>query len=297
MHSGQTPRHIASRSLILLNFASSFLRARRWRPRARSGAVLRRGPPSRARASSSAKHLTPIWEIRLADQRTTWTVLPERRSPAPLSKACRPSASGKVWLITVRNLPVRPVRQPGQLAGVRLDDEEHGVDLVPARQLLVRGRAQGDPPAALAHRPYEPSSTAPPTVPMTTSNPPAAGPGRPAPALRKRSAPRSRTKPASVLRPVAATWPPRMAASWTATMPTPPAPPWTSTCSPGSRAAWSTSACQAVSAASGSAAAATWETECGLAARLPAALPCRAPAIRASPCIRPTRSRWTRTSR
>ena len=77
-------------------------------------------------------------------------------------------------------------------------------------------------------------------------------------------------------------------------MPTPPAPPWTSTCSPGSRAAWSTSACQAVSAASGSAAAATWETECGLAARLPEALPCRAPAIRASPCIRPTRSRWTK---
>ncbi len=38
------------------------------------------------------------------------------------------------------------------LVGVRLDDEEHGVDLVPARELLVRGRAQGDQPAALAQQ-------------------------------------------------------------------------------------------------------------------------------------------------
>ena len=36
---------------------------------------------------------------------------------------------------------------------------------------------------------------------------------------------------------VAVTWPPRIAASWTAKMPTPPAPPWTSTRSPGSSAA------------------------------------------------------------
>ena len=74
-------------------------------------------------------------------------------------------------------------------------------------------------------RPCEPSSTAASAVSMTTSNPPAAGPGRPAPVLMKRSGPRSRTKPASALRPAAVTWPPRIAASWTANMPTPPAPP------------------------------------------------------------------------
>ena len=38
-------------------------------------------------------------------QRTTRTVLPGRRARPPLSKACRPSASGKVWPITARSLP------------------------------------------------------------------------------------------------------------------------------------------------------------------------------------------------
>ena len=237
-------------------------------PRACSWVVLRRGLPSRARMSSSAKHVTPIWEIRLADQRTTRTVLPGRRAPAPLSKACRPWASGKVWLITARSLPV-----PASSASLASSPASGSTTKNIAWTLYLPAsswsggapRVTSRPPSR--SRPYEPSSTAPPTVSMTTSNPPGAGPGCPAPAPMKRSAPRSRTKPASVLRPVAVTWPPRIAASWTANMPTPPAPPWTSTCSPGCRAAWSASACQAVSAAGGSVAAATWDSDCGLAAR------------------------------
>jgi hypothetical protein len=59
-----------------------------------------------AAAAAQVQQMTPIWKIRLTDQRTTRTVLPGRRAPLPLSKACRPSASGKVWLITPRSRPV-----------------------------------------------------------------------------------------------------------------------------------------------------------------------------------------------
>ncbi len=43
VHSGPTPRRMASRNLIFLNFAPSFLHARRWRARACPGA----GAPAR----------------------------------------------------------------------------------------------------------------------------------------------------------------------------------------------------------------------------------------------------------
>ena len=43
------------------------------------------------------------------NQRTTRTVLPGRRAPPPLSEACRPWASGKVWLITGRSLPAAAI--------------------------------------------------------------------------------------------------------------------------------------------------------------------------------------------
>ena len=115
-------------------------------------------------------------------QRTTRTVLPRLPGSATAFERIAPFGE-REGLADHRPQPsgVGQLREPGELVSVRLDDEEHRVgSFAPAARSWSGGapRVTSRPPSRSG--PYEPPSTAPPTVSMTTSNPPAAWLGRPA---------------------------------------------------------------------------------------------------------------------
>ena len=83
--------------------------------------------------SQVREDLTPIREIRLADQRRTRTVLPGPRAPVPLAEGPLPFGQGEGLTDHRSQRPVSAISAGLRPRGIRLDDEEHGVNLVPAR--------------------------------------------------------------------------------------------------------------------------------------------------------------------